>query len=273
MSLLVRVRRALADPRLEGVDVDSDTLIEVHRRILAEKPMLRDVFREIYDLCRAADERHFSGAGMRIELGSGSSRFKHYHPDVLTSDVKHAPHLDLTLDAQDMALEDAAVRAFYGVHCFHHLPEPSRFFRELSRVLVPGGGCVLVEPYHGPLARVFYRRLFDTEHFDPAQAGWELDPDEVGSMSNANQALSYIVFSRDRARFAREHGDLEIVAHTRLHNYARYLLSGGLNFRQLAPSVLAPALRLAERLAAPFDHPVALHHMIVLRKRPLGEPA
>ena len=266
MSLIVAIRRALAEPRLRGVDVDSDELITVHRKILEEKPMLNGVFREIYELCRNADERHFSGHGLRIELGSGSSLFKTYYPDILTSDVKRAPHLDLTLDAQNMQLDDASVRAFYGIHCFHHLPEPAKFFAELERVLVPGGGCVLVEPYYGLLAGMFYRRVFDTEHFNPQQAGWELDPELVGSMSNANQALSYIVFKRDLDRFRREHPGLAVVEQRRLHNYARYLLSGGLNFKQLVPSFLGPLIRAGELVLSPIDGFAALHHMVVLRK-------
>ena len=264
--MIKAIRRALAEPRLQGVDVDSDDLITVHRRILEEKPMLNEVFLEIYRLCRDADERLLTGDGLRIELGSGSSLFKSYYPDVVTSDVKSAPHLDRVLDAQAMDLDDGSVRAFYGIHCFHHLPEPAKFFTELDRVLVPGGGCVLVEPYYGPLAGAFYRRVFDTEHFDPHQDGWNLDPAKVGSMSNANQALSYIVFKRDLERFEREFPGLQIVERRRLHNYARYLLSGGLNFKQLVPSFLAPVIRGAERVLAPVDHPIALHHLVVLKK-------
>jgi hypothetical protein len=55
----------------------------------------------------------------------------------------------------------------------------------------------------------------------------------------------------------------------RLSNAWRYLLSGGLNFRQLVPSVLAPVIRVVEALQRPVDHVLALHHVIVLRKRPV----
>ncbi|MDA8021024.1 MAG: methyltransferase domain-containing protein [Thermoanaerobaculia bacterium] len=203
------MRRLFEEPLLQGVDVDSDHLVEVHRRILERKPMLRRVFREIYELCRSADDRYFDGLGRRIELGSGSSLFKTYYPDVETSDLKTAPHLDLTLDAQALDLEDRTVRALYGIHCFHHFPDPRRFFRELQRVLIPGGGCVLIEPYHGPLANWFFRRMFDLEHYDPLAISWESSNRDVGYMSHANQALSYIVFTRDRSIFLREFPELE----------------------------------------------------------------
>jgi hypothetical protein len=55
-------------------------------------------------------------------------------------------------------------------------------------------------------------------------------------MEGANQALSYIVFERDRERFERLFPDLEIVEQSWIANYPRYLLSGGLNFRQLLPT-------------------------------------
>ena len=60
----------------------------------------------------------------------------------------------------------------YGMNCFHHFPDPDRFFTELERVLVPGGGCVLVDPYHGPFARWLYPRLFATEGYDTDQVDW-----------------------------------------------------------------------------------------------------
>lgn len=260
------IRRLLADPRLRSIDVDSPDLIEVHREILSSKPMMRSVFQDIYDACRATDLRYFSGEGSRVEVGAGVSLMKEFYPDVLATDIKPSRYVDQVVDALDMPFPDSSIRAIYGLNCFHHLPDPERFFLECERVLVPGGGCILIEPFDGPFARWVYPRLFDTERYDLEQEGWGAAPD-AGVMTGANQALSHVVFVRDRALFRSRHPGLELVGLRPLRNYPRYLLSGGLNFRPLLPSATIGLLKLAERLASPVAPALALHQMIVLRKR------
>jgi SAM-dependent methyltransferase len=255
----------IAEPRLAGVSVDSVDLVYLHRDILRSKPMIYGVMGEFYRTCRSLDEQFLSGAGLRIEIGAGSSLMKDFQPEVQVTDIKPATFLDRVLDAQQMDLADGSVRAVYGINCFHHLPEPDRFFSELERVLVPGGGCVLIEPYFGPLAAFLYRRLFTTERFDPADPSWDGSSGQ-GAMTGANQALSYIIFQRDVSEFARKHPRLAIVEQRRLPNYLRYLSSGGLNFRQLVPNLATGVLRGVERALAPVDHLLALHHAVVLRK-------
>lgn len=264
--MLRRLLDLVSEPRLRGVDVDSVDLVHRHRDILRSKPLIHAVMGEFYRACRALDEAHFSGDGLRVEFGAGSSLMKDFQPDVWVTDIKPADFIDRVLDAQAMDLPDASVRAFYGINCFHHLPSPDRFFSELSRTLVAGGGCVLIEPYFGPFAEFLYRRLFTTEGYDPDDPNWEGAADR-GAMTGANQALSYIVFQRDRAEFERKHPRLELVTDVRSKTYLRYLLSGGLNFRQLVPTWLGGALAGVEQLLTPVDHLFALHHLVVIRKR------
>ena len=259
------IRRLLAEPRLAGIDVDRPDLVEVHRRILATKPLTRAVFTELYHACREADERHLTGDGLRVEIGAGSSFLKTLYPDVVTTDIKSAPGIEMVVDAMAMPFADGSVRAIYGIHCFHHLPDPSAFLDELTRVVVPGGGCVLIEPYYGPVASMLFQRVFTTESFDPDQAAWETPTH--GPMAGANQALSYVVLVRDARRFASRFPELRIVERRPLTNWLRYLLSGGLNFRTLAPVRSDPVLRGMETVLSPAARWLALHHLIVLRKR------
>jgi len=273
-GLLRWLRDRLVEPRLAGIDLDSDERITVHRRILLEKRMFQRVMREFYQLCMDLDTRYLAGDGDRVELGAGTSLFKHFFPGIISTDVKAAPHLDRVTDALHMPFPDASVRAFYAIDCFHHFPDPEGFFGELERTLVPGGGCILIEPYHGPLARQIYARLFDTESFDPNQRGWSGQAATIGVMRGANQALSYVLCTRDRSTFQARHPDLSIRLEFPLDNYVRYLASGGLNFRPLVPAALEPALRLCELLLRPLKRLLALHHVIVLRKVgiPTGQP-
>ena len=264
MSILKKIRNKLSDPRLQGVDVDSPELLVVHRKIMMEKRIMREVFTEFYNSCIRYDEKYFSGDGQRIEIGAGVSFFKEVYPEIIATDIKPAENLDRVLDALKMDLEDESVRAFYGLNCFHHFPSPDQFFKELQRTLIPGGGCVLIEPYYGPIAAKMYKSLFDTEVFEPEQKEWESDS---SIMHGANQALSYIVFVRDRKLFEDKYPDLEIVLVNPMTNYMRYLLSGGLNFRSLVPSVLSPLVKVVEWLITPLKKLFGLHYSIVIRKR------
>jgi SAM-dependent methyltransferase len=218
----------------------------------------------MYAELRALDEALLTAPGVRIEVGGGSTFMNRLYADVVSSDLKPAEHLDLVADALNLPLRAGSARALYLINCFHHLPDPGAFFAELHRVLAPGGGCLMVEPYFGPLARFFYARVFDTETYEPSQRDW-IRP-EAAVMHGANQALAWIVFERDRERFSREFADLRVVHARPLRSWVRYLLSGGLNFRQMVPQPLAPLLRGAEAALWPFRRLVALHHVVVLRK-------
>jgi Methylase involved in ubiquinone/menaquinone biosynthesis len=258
--------RLLALPDVADLNVDSDDRIIRHSAVLARKPMLREVFTEFHHLFRTLDERYFGKTdGLRVEIGAGVAPVRDSYPDVLATDVVAASHLDRTLDAQAMDLPDSSVRALYGQNCFHHFPQPDRFFSEVERVVAPGGGVILIEPYHGPVASLLYKRLFASEGFDKTMPGWEAPSD--GPMNGANQALSHIVFVRDRATFEARFPDLEIVHAEPLGNLMRYLLSGGLNFRQLVPDIGIPAIKAMEWLVRPILPLLALHHVIVLRHR------
>jgi SAM-dependent methyltransferase len=213
----------------------------------------------------ALDKKYFLGAGQRLEIGAGVSFFNKLFPDVLITDIKKSSHLDRVIDAQQMDLPEYSVRAIYGINCFHHLPEPEKFFHELERVLVPGGGCILIDPYYGPISEMILTRLFKTETFDKSQKNWETN--SSGVMVGANQALSYIVFIRDRESFHEKFPGLEIVYAHPMNNYLQYLLSGGLNFKQLVPDFLIPGIKGIEFILTPLAPILALHHIIVLRKK------
>ncbi|MGZ4049862.1 MAG: methyltransferase domain-containing protein, partial [Bacteroidia bacterium] len=199
------------------------------------------------------------------EIGAGVSFFKKKYPEIISTDIKKADNLDMVVDAQNMPFENNSVRAIYGINCFHHFPNPNLFFNELERVLDKGCGCVLIDPYYGFVSKRFYKKIFDTETFDMAQKEWVNE--SLGFMNGANQALSYIVFVRDKKIFEEKYPNLEIVIQKPLNNYMRYLLSGGLNFRQILPSFFSPIIKFFELIFMPFNSIFALHHIIVIRKK------
>jgi SAM-dependent methyltransferase len=262
-----RVRDWLIDPAVRAQDVDGLDCSIAHRQGLQRKAILRLLFERFYRECRSMDLRYFDGVpGRRLEIGSGAGVIKSVLPDVITSDIKQLPFLDIVLRGEAMPFPANSLRAIYAINVFHHIPAPRLFLREMLRVLHPGGGFILIEPFYGPLACWVFRHLHASEGFDPGATAWET-AGMVGPMSNANQALSYLVFTRDRARFDEEFPDLEVVV-DRPHTHLWYVVSGGLNFRQLLPDGFVPLVRFAERLLAPLNPWLALQHTVVVRKRP-----
>lgn len=138
----------MRDSSINNIDIDEVDRFVIHAKILARKPLLKNVFTEFHHIFRRLDERYFIGQGTRIELGAGVAPIRDSYPDVLVTDVVQGPHLDRVLDAENMDIPSNSVRAIYGQNCFHHLPNPERFFSEIDRVLSVGGGVILLEPHH-----------------------------------------------------------------------------------------------------------------------------
>lgn len=254
----------LRDSSVKDLNVDGGDRLLIHGKILARKPMLQDVFNSFHHAFDRLDRRFLSAAGLRVELGAGVAPIRDSYPDVLATDLVAGPHLDRVINAEQMDFPDQSVRVIFGQNCFHHFPHPDRFFNELNRVLPDGGGCILLEPYYGPAAAFTFKRLFSTEGYDKQYSAW--DTPSTGPMNGANQALSYIVFKRDRAEFQQKYPKLKIVHHEVCNNYLPYLFSGGLNFRQLWPDKALPVLSAFQFALKPFSRLLGLHHIIVLRK-------
>lgn len=262
-----RLRRWLYEPEVRGVDVDDNGLLTIHASVLREKRLLRSAFETFYRDMATLCDRYFHVPGLELELGTGAGFFKSLRPALLTSDVRKGLGIDMEMDAQAMTLQDGSVRCIYAINVFHHLPDPEQFFDELGRVLSRGGGCILIEPHCGFASALLHRHLHSDEHFDPAAPGWRTA--EIGGpLSGANQALADIVFRRDLRRFEELYGSkLEIVHRGYELNALRYLLSGGLNFRQLAPSFMERPLTWLENLGSPLARYWSLHQVIVIRRR------
>lgn len=264
--MLQQWRNWLIEPQVRSLDPDSPNITLAHRQVLQKKPLLRQLFEGFYRQCRELDLRYFKNCpGKRLEIGSGSSFLKELLPDTFTSDIKPLPFTDATLRAEAIPFPHKSLRAIYAINVFHHLPDPRIFFAELTRVLHSGGGVIMIEPYYGFLARRLFKNLHASESFEPDAPGWETTTN-TGPGSGANQALSYIVFRRDRQRFEQEFPELELLLDAP-HTHLMYFTSGGVNFRQLIPTSFTPLVTLGEQMLSPFNRWIALQHTIVLRRR------
>jgi hypothetical protein len=263
-QLVKKIKNLLKENYVEHENVESDKILGIQKKILKNKKLTKKVFSNYYFKCMKINETWFLGEGDVIELGSGTSFIKDYFPDVITSDTRQHNSIDLVLDSQKMNLEEKSVRAFIGINCFHHFSNPRLFFKELDRVLISNGGCILIEPYHGTLAKFLFNHLHDTEYFDINQTDWEQDSK---NMANANQALSYIIFKRDLNIFKNENPNLDLIFSERINDTFSHIMSGGLNYKQLVPGPLIIIPKILDHLSKPFSKWLSLHQIIVLKKK------
>lgn len=247
------------------IKYDNNNRMEAHKYALSIKPILRDIFTEFHDLYDQLAKRFFVDvSGIDVELGAGVFPVKMSYKNVLASDVILAQHLDAVFNAERIPFVDCMTRSIFCQNSFHHFANPDCFFDEAIRILKPGGGIVLIEPFYGFFASILYKNLFDSEIFDK-NGSWKT---EISNhMHGANQALSYIVFFRDRKLFEEKYPELELVFSRPIGNFLRYIFSGGLNFRQIIPNPLIPLLRVIEWILSPLHNLFALHYVIVVRKK------
>ena len=254
----------LEEPRLRGVPAGSKRFFDFQREIIRERPLMSEVYGLWYDAL-LEDERSVPGdpeAGILLELGSGGSFLKELCPRVITTDVEPGV-AERVVDGRDLPFPDASVRAIFLTHVFHHIPDVERFIAEADRVLVPGGVISMIDVPHTPLARFFFDR-FHPEPYDDTAERWDFDQGDA--MLDANQALAWIVFVRDRERFTERFPRLSL-ERLRWLPWLSYILSGGVTRRNLVPGFAVPLIRLADRLLRPIDPWMALHWHLTIRKR------
>ena len=254
---------------VRNVSVDENLLLEIHRKILQKKKLLHSAFNTFYKLMSDSCDKFLTAEGLEIELGSGSGFFKNARPGLITSDIRTAEYIDMILDAQKMNLKNDSVKVFYGINVFHHLPKPEIFFKEAIRTLKTGGGIILIEPHNGFISSTVHKLLHKNEYFDTKVPKWR-NYEIKGPLSGANQALSHIIFIRDRKLFEKKFGNkLIITHHGYVNNWLRYFFSGGVNFKQLLPSFFEKPFIIIEKILSPFAKHLSLHHIIVIKKQAL----
>jgi len=146
------------------------------------------------------------------------------------------------------------------LNTLHHFKNPSYVLTEIQRCLKEGGRVVMIEPANTFFGRWIYQN-FHHEPFEP-KAGWNIEGS--GPLSDANGALPWIIFERDRVKFEREFPSLSIerfVSHTPM----RYLLSGGVSLKQLVPSFMYSTVKFLEWILTPLSGFLGMFYTIDLK--------
>jgi len=253
----------LKEKSLLGIQPGSPGFFARQKALILSRPLLKRCYDDWYR--RLLGDARSAPGGLMVELGSGGGYLKDIEPSAITSDV--VPDVaDRVIDARKLPFEDKSVGALLLIHVFHHIPDVEGFFREARRALVPGGVISMIEVAHTPFARLFFKH-FHHEPYEDGSQQWSFAQED--SMMDSNQALSWIVFERDRKRFEGLFPDFEIEI-MELMPWFTYFLSGGVTMRYMIPGFLDRPLILAERLLAPFASAFSLYWQIRLRKKTQG---
>ncbi len=242
--------RRLKYPALNVLSLDDPRTTEFHHDVILDKPFLRKLYVSYYREFVAL-ERSLAASGMAgasIELGAGGGFLKELLPDLIATDVHKYDWTDRVENAYRLSFADESLKAIYMTAVLHHLGQPRAFFREALRTLKPGGVIAMMEPHMSTFGRLFFQYL----HHEPAEtesATWEFP--QTGPLSDANAALPYLLFDRDRDQFLEEFPQLQLRTR-RYHTFLLYGLSGGVSFRFAPPGAWFEPLALLEQALSPL---------------------
>lgn len=218
-----------------------------YQQVWAKKPVLRAVYGDLFDRLAAR-----CAPGRTLEIGGGVGGLKDRLPDIIASDIQHAPWLDVVADAQTLPFAAGSLSNIVLLDVLHHIEHPMKFFKEAARVLRPGGRIVMVEPAITPGSAAFYRFM----HHEPVRMGddplTDGAPDPKRDPYDSNQAIPTLIATRDRARFHQIAPELTLAEESWFSFFA-YPLSGGFKPWTLIPAGLAkPVLGLERALEKPL---------------------
>ncbi len=256
--MIDKLKSFLTHPMLRDLDIDAPETTVIRSHIIQGKSFLRKIYDYWYTNISGSIPKSIDG--QVLELGSGGGFLTDYIPDLITSEILQIPDIDLVLDGQRLPFRKASLRGIVMFDVLHHIPGVDRFFDEASKCIKPGGVIVLHEPWVTTWSRFVYKHLHH-EPFDPQTKEWAL-PDG-GPLSQANSALPWILFSRDRKLFERRYPQLQI-KEIKLHSPFCYLLSGGVSLRSFLPGFLFGFCRSIEKILNPFIGSTAMFATITI---------
>lgn len=243
--------------KLTHKNLDNSESLFLHRKIIKKKGFLKRLYKDFYKVFINVEIPE----GMVVELGSGAGFIKELAPLTVTSDVIKGVGIDKVIDATNLPFKNQSIAGFFMLDVLHHIKDPIKALYELERCLKVDGKIVMIEPYNSFFGSFIYRH-FHHEGFDP-NSDWKVKG--RGRMSDANQALPWIIFVRDRKMFDNKFPNLKIIRITP-HTPLRYIFSGGLSKPQLLPSFTYNLVLLIEKILFPFNNFIGLFVTIELQK-------
>ena len=241
-------------------------ILEERRRAWESKEIIRRLYSKWYGLIKGALK-----PGRTLELGGGSGVGKEFLPEAITTDILFAPWLDAVIDAHALPFRNESLDNLVLFDVLHHLAAPAEFFREVERVLKPGGRTVVMEPYVSWVSFFGYRFLHEEG------MRWKVNPFAAQPRAGkapfeGNQAIPTLIFEKHRKNFIERFPLLKIIQEKRMDSLI-YPLSGGFHQPSLCPRFLWKILDYAEGLFRPFGSYVAFRMFVVIERNSVDQGA
>jgi SAM-dependent methyltransferase len=255
------IKSLLAHPLTRGIDIDSPEMTIRRSRIIRQKAFLKCFYQKCY--LSIAESLPNSIRGPVLEIGSGAGFLKEYISGLLTSEILHIPGVDIICDGQKLPFKSNSLRGIVMLDVLHHIPCVKLFLSAAAHCVKPGGAIVMIEPWNTPWSQFVYKHLHH-EPFDQKASEWNLP--SAGPLSQANSALPWIIFERDREKFEQEFPVWQIEKIS-LHSPLCYLLSGGISYRVSFPAILFKPCNKFENLYNPWMGFWAMFATLVLIRK------
>ena len=172
-----------------------------------------------------------------IEIGAAGGITKTIWPEVLTTDVRISPGVDIEMQAEKIIAENSSVSLIFGLDALHHVRNPEKHFEEVDRSLVKGGQAIYIEPNWNLFSILCFKYLLKYLHpepYDNKVNDWKIDnPDPM----MGNQAQAHNIFVRDKRLFEDKFPNLQIELLEGLKGIS-FLFSGGVHTRLPIPGKL-----------------------------------
>lgn len=174
-----------------------------------------------------------------LEIGSGVSPLRRFHPNVLTSDVMELDYVDYVFDAHEIdqlaAVENESLDVITLTNVLHHLEKPLEFLHRATVKLKPGGKIIATEPYFSVLSTWIYKHLHH-EPVDFAITQPQLQ-DVSGPVTSANIALPWLIFFRHPEWRNEVAQDFQVES-VRFFTALSYMVTGGISHRIPVPKLI-----------------------------------
>ncbi len=238
--------------------LDCPETIYLHKNLIKKKKILNRVYIEFYQMFKKLS----LPKGLIVELGSGGGFIKEIIPATITTDLVRGPGIDKVMSGEKISFKKGSVAAFLMFDVFHHIKNPQKALVSMEESLKKGGKIIMIEPNTIGLAGLFYKYF----HHETRNKNGDWHIPGKGRMSDANLALPWIVFIRDRELFESRFPQLKVTK-IQFHTPLKYIISGGVSKPQLVPTFFYQPVTILESLLRPFNRWIGLFMTIEIKKK------